>query len=67
MPLGRSVPQRRTATECHEELLHNPVFTPQDVANFARLVAARGFSEKQKDEGRDRLLTGDQETGKTHC
>ncbi len=50
--------ERSTATycyECHEELLHNPVFTPQDVAKFARLVAARGFSEEQKPEGRERL------------
>jgi hypothetical protein len=50
--------ERSTATycyECHEELLHNPVFTPQDVETFARLVAARGFSEEQKADGRKKL------------
>jgi hypothetical protein len=41
--------------ECHEELLHNPVFAPQDIEGFARLVAARGLSEEQKPEGREKL------------
>ena len=38
--------------ECHEELLHNPVLLPQDLARFAELVRIRGLSEGQKSEDR---------------
>src|SRR4051794_35889747 len=41
--------------ECHEEVLHNPVFTPNDIASFAALVARRGLSEQEKTENRDKL------------
>lgn len=41
--------------ECHEEVLHNPVFTPQDIRAFADLVARRGLSEQEKTESRDKL------------
>jgi hypothetical protein len=41
--------------ECHEELLHNPVLLPEDVAAFAALVKARGFAEDKKPEGREKI------------
>ena len=41
--------------ECHEELLHNPVFTPKAIAAFAQLVAERGLSEERKTEAREKL------------
>jgi hypothetical protein len=34
--------------ECHEELLHNPVFLPDDISAFAELVRDRGLSESIK-------------------
>jgi len=50
--------EKRTATycyECHEELIHNPVFLPEDVAVLSGLVKARGFSEEDKTDDRSRL------------
>lgn len=41
--------------ECHEELLHNPVLLPEDVACFADLVRSRGLSEDRKTSDRSRL------------
>lgn len=41
--------------ECHEELLHNPVFLPEDIQGFAELVNARGLSEESKTEDRERI------------
>jgi len=41
--------------ECHEELLHNPVFLPEDVEKFARLAADNGLCEEQKSDGRDKI------------
>lgn len=41
--------------ECHEELLHNPVFLPADIAAFARLVHARGLDEPEKPDDRRKL------------
>jgi hypothetical protein len=41
--------------ECHEELLHNPVLLPEDVARFAGLVRMAGFSEKVKTEDRSKI------------
>jgi len=49
--------ERETAVfcyECHEELLHNPVLLPQDVATFAQLVDMRGLSEEQKTSDRSK-------------
>jgi hypothetical protein len=34
--------------DCHEELLHNPVFLPDDIALLARLVKARHLIEDSK-------------------
>ena len=41
--------------ECHEELIHNPVFLPDDVERFAELVRNCGLAESTKSEDRDRL------------
>lgn len=41
--------------DCHEELLHNPVFLPADIARLADLVKERGLNEDIKTESRDRI------------
>lgn len=41
--------------ECHEELLHNPVFLPYDVDCFAKLVRARGLQERSKPTSRRKM------------
>lgn len=41
--------------ECHEELLHNPVFLPKDVDAFSKLVKAKGLNEGEKPENREKL------------
>ena len=41
--------------ECHELLLHNPVFLDADLQVFAALVRARGLQEDSKTETRDKL------------
>ena len=50
--------ERQTAIycyECHEELLHNPVFLPKDIAQFAELVRRRGLAEDKKTASRNKL------------
>jgi len=42
--------------ECHEELLHNPVLLPQDIAAFADLVRKHGLNEDYKSEDRKKLV-----------
>jgi len=41
--------------ECHEELLHNPVLSPEDIGMFAGLVRSRQLNEDQKPEHRAML------------
>jgi hypothetical protein len=41
--------------ECHEELLHNAVLLPKDVAILAELVRVRGFTEEVKTESRTKI------------
>jgi len=41
--------------ECHEELLHNPVFLPADLEAFASLVRAHNLHEDAKPESRDKI------------
>lgn len=41
--------------ECHEELLHNPVLLPEDIALFAELVKIHGLSESVKSEDRSKI------------
>lgn len=43
--------------ECHEELIHNPVLLPEDIAQLAALVRERGLSEETKTESR-KLIGG---------
>ncbi len=38
--------------ECHEELLHNPVFLPDDIEGLAELVKDRDLSETTKSDSR---------------
>ncbi len=41
--------------ECHEELIHNPVFLPEDIKAFAKLVRARRLHETTKSKDRDKI------------
>lgn len=41
--------------ECHEELIHNPVFLAEDIERFAALVRKRGLSEDLKPDDRLKL------------
>ena len=41
--------------ECHEELLHNPVLLPEDIARLAELIRVRGLSEKVKTQDRSKI------------
>jgi hypothetical protein len=41
--------------ECHEELIHNPVFLPGDIVGFAELVRCHDLNEDQKTESREKL------------
>ena len=41
--------------ECHEELLHNPVFLPADLSAFGALVRTRNLHEDAKPESRDKI------------
>ena len=50
--------ERETALfcyECREELLHNPVLLPADIATFAALVKQLGLTEEQKTSDRSKL------------
>jgi hypothetical protein len=50
--------ERKTAIfcyECHEELIHNPVFLPEDVKAFANLIRSRKLHESNKTSSRDKL------------
>ena len=41
--------------ECHEELIHNPVFLPEDIRQFAEIIKARGLNEQAKTDDRSSL------------
>lgn len=41
--------------ECHEELIHNPVFLPEDIRRFSELAKAHGFDESVKTRDRSKL------------
>lgn len=41
--------------ECHEEVIHNPVFLPGDFEHFAELVRKRGLSETRKPKNRRKV------------
>ncbi len=54
-PWGAEGKQTILCYECHEELLHNPVFLAEDIARFAEIVKARGLDEIKKTESRARI------------
>ena len=41
--------------ECHEELLHNPVFLPEDIKMLSKLVHVRKLHEKEKGKSRKKI------------
>ncbi len=41
--------------ECHEELLHNPVFLFADIRGFSELVKLRYLDEEEKSASREKL------------
>ena len=41
--------------ECHEELIHNPILLPEDIARLAKLVHQRGLTETQKPANRQKI------------
>lgn len=41
--------------DCHEELIHNPVLLPEDIAALSELVQARGLSEEEKTDDRSKI------------
>lgn len=41
--------------DCHEELLHNPVFLPENIRALASIVKQRGATEPQKTESKEKL------------
>jgi hypothetical protein len=50
--------EKKTAAlcyECHEELIHNPVFLPEDIDIFAQLVQTRDLTEDEKTDNRSKL------------
>lgn len=50
--------EEQTATfcyECHEELIHNPVFLPEDIQKLHQLVQLRELGEIQKSTDRQKL------------
>ena len=41
--------------DCHELLLHNPVFLPSDIKSFSEIIRARGLAERMKERGYGKL------------
>jgi len=41
--------------DCHEELLHNPVFLQEDIDRLAALVQKRGLNENKKAASKDKI------------
>jgi hypothetical protein len=41
--------------DCHEELLHNPIFLTTDIDRLAALVKARSLDEDKKTESKDKI------------
>jgi len=41
--------------DCHEELLHNPILLPEDIAAFSVLVKDRNLHENVKTESKEKL------------
>jgi len=41
--------------ECHEEMIHNPIFSIEDIDILSQLVRKRGLNEEEKTEDRSKL------------
>jgi hypothetical protein len=41
--------------DCHEELLHNPIFLPADIARLTELVKERCLDEDRKTKSKDKI------------
>lgn len=41
--------------DCHEELLHNPIFLPGDIVHFTDLVKQRGLDENRKADAKNKI------------
>lgn len=41
--------------DCHEELLHNPIFLPEDIVHLADLVKQRGLDENRKADLKNKI------------
>jgi hypothetical protein len=54
-PWGQEGETKVFCYECHEELLHNPVFLLEDVERFSALVKARSLDEDLKSDDRSKL------------
>ena len=54
-PWGHESKSEVFCYECHEELLHNPVLLPQDIAQFALLVKLRNLNENSKPDSRAKI------------
>lgn len=54
-PWGHEGKQAFFCYDCHEEVIHNPVFLPDDIERLSKIVKARGLSEETKTESRDLL------------
>ena len=54
-PWGHEKKEVTLCYECHEELIHNPVFLPEDIERFAYLIQKRGLAEELKSEDRSKL------------
>ena len=54
-PWGHEKESQVFCFECHEELLHNPVLLPDDIARFAELVRFRSLNEDLKPRNREKI------------
>ena len=55
MPVGTRSETAIFCYECHEELLHNPIFLSEDIKKFAALCVERGLVEQEKTESREAI------------
>ena len=54
-PWGQEKKEVILCYECHEELIHNPVFLQEDIERFAALVRIRALSEEKKSDDRSKI------------
>ena len=54
-PWGLEGKSKEFCYECHEELLHNPVLSVEDVERFAELVRRKGLNENSKTANKDKI------------